>query len=66
MIVRKEIDITKPLTPEQIKMLEEMESSPIQYDEDCPPQTEEQLRQMVRVGKSRRHPDGSEDRKSAG
>lgn len=30
-------------------MLEEMESSPIQYDEDCPPQTEEQLRQMVRV-----------------
>ena len=32
-------------------MLEEMQSSPIQYDEDCPPLTEEQLRKMVRVGR---------------
>ena len=34
MIIRKEIDTSKPLTPEQIKMLEEVEKRPITFDED--------------------------------
>ena len=43
MIIRKEIDTSKPLTPEQIKMLEEVEKRPITFDEDCPELTDEQL-----------------------
>ena len=41
MTVRKEIDITKPLTNEQKKMLDELETRPIVFDEDCPELTEE-------------------------
>ena len=43
MIVRKEIDITKPLTPEELEMLKEAEAAPIVFDEDCPELTKEQL-----------------------
>jgi len=53
MIIRKDIDISAPLTKEQIQMLEDMENSPIQFDKDCPPQTEEELSQMVCVGRKR-------------
>ncbi len=49
MIIRKEIDVSKPLTPEQIKMLEEMDKRPIVFDEDCPELTEEQLAKAYRV-----------------
>lgn len=49
MIVRKEIDVSQPLTPEQIKMLEEVEKRPIVFDEDCPELTDEQLRKGYRV-----------------
>ena len=38
-----------PLTPEQIKRLDELKNRPIVYDEDCPPMTEEQLKQFRRV-----------------
>ena len=49
MIVRKEIDVSQPLTPEQIKMLEEVEKRPIVFDEDCPELTDEQLRKGYRA-----------------
>lgn len=43
------VDLDKPLTKKQIKMLEELEARPIVYDEDCPPLTEEQLKNFRRV-----------------
>ena len=49
MTVRKEIDFDKGLPPEQMKMLEEMETAPIEFDEDCPELTEEQLKSFKRV-----------------
>lgn len=49
MAIRKEIDFDKGLTPEQMKMLEEMEAAPIEFDEDCPELTEEQLKTFKRV-----------------
>lgn len=49
MIIRKEIDVSQPLTPEQIKMLEEVEKRPIVFDEDCPELTDEQLRKGYRA-----------------
>ena len=49
MIVRKEIDVSKPLTKEQLNELEEAIKRPIVYDEDCPKLTEEQLRSFHRV-----------------
>ena len=49
MIVRKEIDVSQPLTPEQIKMLEEVEKRPIVFDEDCPELTDEQLSKCYRA-----------------
>ena len=49
MIVRKEIDVSKPLTKEQLNELEEAVKRPIVYDEDCPKLTEEQLRSFYRV-----------------
>ena len=49
MIIRKEIDVSQPLTPEQIKMLEEMDKRPIVFDEDCPELTDEQLSKCYRA-----------------
>ncbi|MBR4642701.1 MAG: hypothetical protein IKO74_08305 [Selenomonadaceae bacterium] len=52
MMVYKWIDVGAPLTPEQIerlKLLENMTDDDIVFDEDCPPQTEEQLKQFKRV-----------------
>ncbi len=37
------------LTPEQIKRLDDLKNHPIVFDEDCPPMTEEQLKQFRRV-----------------
>ena len=54
MIIRKEIDTSKPLTPEQIKMLEEVEKRPITFDEDCPELTDEQLSKAYRVSDRKR------------
>ena len=53
-IVRKEIDITKPLTDEQIEMLKEAEAAPIVFDEDCPELTKEQLSEFHRVSEIRK------------
>ena len=49
MIVRYNLDFNTPLTPEQIKRLDDLKNHPIVYDEDCPPMTEEQLDQFYRV-----------------
>ena len=38
-----------PLTSAQRKELEEAKKLPFVYDEDCPPQTEEELKQFRRV-----------------
>ena len=49
MIIHKEIDLNKPLSDEQIKMLEALKTRPDQPDEDCPELTEEQMSKLVRV-----------------
>ena len=54
MIVRKEIDINKPLTEDEIKMLDHAEKMPIVYDEDSPELTDEQLKQFRRVSEMRK------------
>ena len=57
MLVRKWIDIGQPLSPEQLerlKLLENMTDDDIVYDEECPPQTEEQLKQFRRVNPRRK------------
>ena len=53
MVVRKDIDINKPLTEEEIKMLENAEKMPIVYDEDSPELTDEQFKQFRRVSEMR-------------
>ena len=42
-------DIHSELTEEQIKMLTKMENSPIEFDEDCPELTDEELKNFKRV-----------------
>lgn len=54
MIIHKEIDLSKPLTSEQMQMLKEMESRPVQPDEDCPELTEEQLVRFAEAARERR------------
>ena len=54
MITRKEIDLNKPLTEEQKRMLKELETRPVQPDEDCPELTDEQLSQMALIAKQQR------------
>ena len=43
MNVRKEIDFNKPLTDEQIKMLEALEQRPDVPDQDFPELTDDEL-----------------------
>lgn len=54
MVVRKDIDINKPLTEEEIKMLENAEKMPIVYDEDSPELTDEQFKQFRLVSEMRK------------
>ncbi|MBD5129169.1 MAG: hypothetical protein HDT43_04520 [Ruminococcaceae bacterium] len=53
MIVKKSIDVSQPLTEEQIKMLEALKDRSIVFDEDCPELTEEELSQFERVSGDR-------------
>ena len=46
MIIRKEIGFNEPLTPEQLKMLEEIDKRPIVPDEDSPAYTKEELERV--------------------
>ncbi len=50
-MVRKNIDITAPLSEEQKKMLSDAAKRPIVFDEDSPELTDEQLRRFVRVSR---------------
>ena len=52
MIVRKEIDLTQPLTPSQVEMLHNLESKPI--SPDCPELTMDQLAQFQRISAANR------------
>ncbi|MBR4153509.1 MAG: hypothetical protein IKT98_11200 [Selenomonadaceae bacterium] len=57
MLVTKVIDLNAPLTPEQeaeLDALSKMSDDDIVFDEDCPPQTEEQLKQFKRVNPRRK------------
>lgn len=54
-MVTVEIDLSKPLTPEQIEELEKAKQMPITFDEDCPELTAEQLKKFRRVSEIRKH-----------
>ena len=54
MIVRKEIDVHAPLSSEQIKMLDDLENQPVEFDDDCPELTDEQLSEFKRVSELRK------------
>ena len=49
MIIRKEIGFNEPLTPEQLKMLEEIDKRPIVPDEDSPAYTKEELYSQLKT-----------------
>ena len=52
MLVQKWIDLNAPLRPEQTARLDElakMRDEEIAYDEECPPQTPQQLKAFQRV-----------------
>lgn len=51
MIVRKTIDVSQPLTPEQIEMFERAAQMPIPEDSDMPELTDEELSHFKRVSK---------------
>lgn len=53
MIIRKEIDLNKPLTAEQKQMLEDLKTRPVQPDEDCPELTDEQLVKLAAAARER-------------
>lgn len=56
MLVRKVIDISAPLRPEQLerlKLLDNIKDEDIVYDEDCPKLTDEQLKKFKRVNPRR-------------
>ncbi len=53
-MVKKNIDITLPLTEEQRAMLKNAESMPVAFDDDCPELTETELQEFKRVADVRR------------
>ena len=46
-MIRKMIYENEPLTPEQIKQIEEADKLPIVFDDDCPELTEIQLMEIA-------------------
>ena len=54
MIVRKEIDLTQPLSPTQKEMLNDLASRTVTPDEEYPELTAEQLAQFRRISASNR------------
>ena len=49
MIVKYSFPPDTPLTGEEIEIIEAAKKRPFVYDKDCPPMTDEQLRQFRRV-----------------
>lgn len=54
MVIRKNIDVSKPLSEKQIEMLNALKDRPIEFDEDCPELTEEELKQFKRISEANR------------
>lgn len=54
MIVKKSINVSQPLTEEQKKMLEALKERPVEFDNDCPELTEEELAQFQSISEMRR------------
>ena len=54
MMITKDIDFSKGLTEEQLKMLEEAEAAPAVPDEDSPDLTDEQLIKFSRLAREQR------------
>ena len=52
MNVRVSLDSEEPLTEEQKKELEELDNYPIEFDEECPEFSDEELDGFQRVNKS--------------
>ena len=53
MRTHKEVVLNKPLTEEQLKMIDEAENRPVVFDEDCPELTETELAEFRRVADMR-------------
>ncbi|WP_406043669.1 BrnA antitoxin family protein [Succinimonas sp.] len=47
MLIEKDIDVSAPLTEEQIKMLEALKTRPVVPDEENPELTDEELDRMI-------------------
>ncbi len=54
MVIRKNIDVSKPLSEKQIEMLNALKDRPVEFDEDCPELTEEELKQFKRISEANR------------
>ena len=53
-MIRKMIYESAPLTPEQIKQIEEADKKPIVFDDDCPELTEAQLMEIAAMADKQR------------
>lgn len=54
MDIRKDIDLNKPLTDEQIEMLNALSERPVAPDEECPELTATQLAMFRRISETSR------------
>ena len=53
-MIRKMIYENAPLTPEQIKQIEEADKKPIVFDDDCPELTKAQLMEIAAMAAKQR------------
>ncbi len=53
-MVKMNIDVTKKPSQEQMKIIKKAQSKPIQYDEDSPELTEQELAQFRRITDQRK------------
>ena len=54
MDIRKNVDLSKPLTAEQKEMLNALSERPVTPDNDCPELTSTQLEMFRRISETRR------------
>ncbi len=54
MVIRKNIDVSKPPSKKQVEMLNALKDRPVEFDEDCPELTEEELKQFKRISEANR------------
>lgn len=58
-MISRNIDFSQGLTPEQEKMLKELESAPAVPDEDCPELTDEQIIKYAAIARKKRKENGT-------